>query len=77
MSTHPLPLDGTDQPLAMFVCVECEHIFAGRMPPICVDLPLCPLCSEESWVYDVVGAGLVRQNQNDDDDYGAQPQHFG
>lgn len=36
---------------AEFRCESCEHEFAEGLPPICEDLPRCPLCGDTSRLY--------------------------
>lgn len=74
MSDHPFP---QDEPHGQLVCIRCDHIFTDRIPPLCVELPPCPLCEAPSWVYQVPRVELMSQQYHYEDDDSGQPEAFG
>lgn len=66
MSTRRRPQDDGSNPVllavrrtfAAFRCVDCEHVYAGDIPAIFEDLPACPLCSGEGWIFRVLETDL-------------------
>lgn len=51
---EPDPTAMCSRPFATFVCVSCDHIFAGDIPPVPKDLPRCTLCGAKSWIYRIL-----------------------
>jgi len=51
---NPLPVPGVARPFASFRCVGCDLVYAGDIPAIFEDLPLCPLCDCPSCILSVL-----------------------
>lgn len=53
---EPIPERGRPyiRAFGSFMCVVCDCHFADRIPPIYVDLPMCPSCGAASWIYGVL-----------------------